>query len=176
MRHARTITLTLAVLPVLASMARADEVILRDRRIERLDGRRGQDRRYYVRVPDGARRLTVTTGGGRGDVDLYAAPGRVWGDGPWRAKSAGGDTRERIGVDRPRAGWWRGRLAAVGEYRGVALTIRRLPTGSGTTITSRSRSWNGFDWPGSAAASARWLVRYWVMALATSTAGEFFSM
>ena len=65
------------------------------------------------------------------------------------------------------------RSAISSKKRGVALTIRLLLTGSGTTTTSRSICSKALNNPGVICWTCRSLRKYSLIALATSWAGAF---
>jgi hypothetical protein len=86
-----------------------------------LSGGRESWRYFSIRVPAGAGRLTIRTGGGRGDCDLYVSRGPLPTPKSHSYSSTGESTEESILIRRPEAGVWYILLHGATAYAGVDL-------------------------------------------------------
>ncbi|HEX6645505.1 MAG TPA: PPC domain-containing protein [Gemmatimonadales bacterium] len=84
-------------------------------------GDEGSTTLYRITVPAGATRLTVTTGGGTGDLDLYVRRGAEPTTSSYDCESAGGDNEELCEFDDPDAGTWYIMLEGWEAYSGASL-------------------------------------------------------
>lgn len=78
----------------------------------------------YIWLPAGTTTLTVTTGGGTGNADLYYDPATWAGPGAYTAKSTGSGTTENLTVTNTTAGYRYISLYAVTGFSGVTVTTR----------------------------------------------------
>ncbi len=96
---------------------------LRNGQTERnLRGQRGDELAFRIEVPEGVRRLTILTGDGTGDVDLYVAHGRLPEPGQYDYRSAGAGGRESLAISTPRSGTWYVVVYGYEDFRDVDLT------------------------------------------------------
>ncbi|MER7761658.1 collagenase [Streptomyces sp. NPDC097619] len=79
---------------------------------------------HFVYLPAGVKQLTVTSGGGTGNADLYYGGGSWASPGSHLAKSAGPGNGESLTITDPPAGWVYFSLAAAQDFSGVTLTAR----------------------------------------------------
>ncbi|HLS47392.1 MAG TPA: PPC domain-containing protein [Gemmatimonadales bacterium] len=94
-------------------------------------GDEGSTELYRITVPAGATRLTVTTTGGTGDLDLYVRQGQEPTPTSHDCESAGGDNDELCEFDDPAAGTWYIMLEAFETYSGASLLATVTIGGSG---------------------------------------------
>jgi lysyl endopeptidase len=93
--------------------------------INNLTDATGNQRSYKIYIPTGAQSLTVSTGGGSGDVDLYIK----FGSPPSRFSPNGFDCRSTVvgnsdscEITNPESGTWHILLNAYSAYSGATLT------------------------------------------------------
>ncbi|MFE5791076.1 collagenase [Streptomyces sp. NPDC056503] len=79
---------------------------------------------HFVYLPAGVERLTITSGGGTGNADLYYGGGSWATTGSHLAKSTGAGNSETLTIDDPPSGWVYFSLAAAQDFGGVTLTTR----------------------------------------------------
>lgn len=84
-------------------------------------GGEGSTTLYRITVPTGATRLTVTTSGGTGDLDLYVREGAEPTTSTYDCESAGGNNEELCELDDPEAGTWYIMLEGFEAYSGASL-------------------------------------------------------
>jgi hypothetical protein len=78
---------------------------------------------FSITVPRGATSLSVTTGGGRGDMDLYVCRGSAPTPYHYDQRSVESDNTERIDIARPPEGKYFILLTAFRPYFGVTLRV-----------------------------------------------------
>ncbi|MDH5824486.1 S8 family serine peptidase [Luteimonas sp. RD2P54] len=83
-------------------------------------GEAAEDLLFKVTVPAGARSLTLRTQGGVGNVDLYAAHGRMATSADHDRASRNPGNSESMTIAAPAAGTWYLRLSSAVPYRGVS--------------------------------------------------------
>jgi|CXWL01.1.fsa_nt_gi hypothetical protein len=88
-----------------------------------IDPERPRLRFFTLEVPAGSERLTVTTRGGSGDVDLYVRPGALPSETTYAAASKHGGNDEGVDIPTPATGTWKVGLLRVSPYEGVDLDI-----------------------------------------------------
>ncbi|WP_078860682.1 M9 family metallopeptidase [Streptomyces rubellomurinus] len=76
---------------------------------------------FYVWVPAGTQRLTVTSGGGTGNADLYYSPSGWAYTNAYTTRSAGPDNSETLTVTNPPAGYVYFSLYAQQGFSGVSV-------------------------------------------------------
>ncbi|MGW1010458.1 collagenase [Streptomyces termitum] len=79
---------------------------------------------HFVYLPAGVKKLTLTSGGGTGDADLYYGGGSWATTGSHLAKSAGPGNAETLTIDNPPSGWVYFSLAAKQSFGGVSLSVQ----------------------------------------------------
>jgi hypothetical protein len=89
-----------------------------------ISGALGSERLYRIAVPAGRTRLTVSTSGGTGDVDISASTNVSGGN---ECRSGGDTSAETCFVDNPVAGDWYILLRGFTAYSGVTLTATYTP-------------------------------------------------
>lgn len=77
---------------------------------------------HFVYLPAGVKRLTITSGGGTGNADLYYGGGSWATTGSYRAKSVSTGNAETLTVDNPPSGWVYFSLAAAQDFSGVSVS------------------------------------------------------
>lgn len=86
-------------------------------------GTAGEGHHFYLNVPEGTARLTITTSGGSGNADIYYNPWN-WAsatDHNYRSTNAGNN--ETIVVDYPPAGYNYIDIEGVDDFTGVTLKV-----------------------------------------------------
>jgi hypothetical protein len=89
--------------------------------VSNLSGATGSMRYYSIYVPPGQSSLTVQTGGGGGDVDLYVRYGASPTTTSYTARSWASGNTENITISNPTSGTWYIGLHAYSAYSGVSL-------------------------------------------------------
>ncbi|CAM5289372.1 hypothetical protein SAVIM338S_00273 [Streptomyces avidinii] len=79
---------------------------------------------HFVYLPAGVKELTITSGGGAGDADLYYGGGSWATTSGYQAKSARAGNSETLTIDNPPSGWVYFSLAAAQDFSGVSLSTR----------------------------------------------------
>ncbi|MEX0171135.1 collagenase [Streptomyces sp. LMG1-1-1.1] len=79
---------------------------------------------HFVYLPAGVKRLTITSGGGTGNADLYYGGGSWATTGSYQAKSAHAGNAETLTIDNPPSGWVYFSLAAAQDFSGVSLSTQ----------------------------------------------------
>jgi uncharacterized repeat protein (TIGR01451 family) len=92
-----------------------------------LSGTQGSERLFRVSVPAGSAGLTVTTGGGQGEADLYVRFGTPPTTVTHDCSSLRFGTFETCGVNTPSAGTWFMMIRGVTAYSGVTITASVVP-------------------------------------------------
>ena len=80
--------------------------------------------RFRVRVPRGARRLSIASGGGRGNCDLYVGFDSPPSPSRYALRQCGAGTSESVEVHNPTAGDWHVLLYGRSAFSGVSLVAR----------------------------------------------------
>ncbi len=114
-----------------------------------LAGAYGSERFFAVTVPAGATSLSIATGGGTGDSDLYVRYGDVPSTSLYDCGSASGSTVDRCDVTLPLAGTYYVMLRGYNAYSGVTLSASSggtpaapsLLRGAATSTTSIQLGW-----------------------------------
>ncbi|GAA0289413.1 collagenase [Streptomyces polychromogenes] len=79
---------------------------------------------HFVYLPAGVKQLTITSGGGTGNADLYYNGGAWATTSAYQAKSAGAGNAETLTIDNPPSGWVYFSLAAAQDFGGVSLSTQ----------------------------------------------------
>ncbi|MCH7224496.1 S8 family serine peptidase [Haloferula sp. A504] len=86
-----------------------------------LNGLLGSEQFFKITVPSGQTRLTVSTSGGIGDVDLYVRRGSEPTISSYTQRSISSGNSETITITNPQSGEWFILLHAFSQYRDVQL-------------------------------------------------------
>ena len=105
-----------------AGIAPAEVTLRSGQTVGPLAGPPGGQLLVRIFVPEGRANLTIATGGGTGDVDLYVRHGSAPTRGSYHSRSIGKATDERIVVTSPAPGWWYALIYAYAHHAGVSLT------------------------------------------------------
>jgi hypothetical protein len=95
--------------------------LLNDQVVSDVGAGQGENRYYRIAVPANVTRLTVSTTGGTGDVDLFVRPGRLPTTAAYTCRSITPTATESCTVELPAAGDWYVLLDAYSAYSGVTL-------------------------------------------------------
>lgn len=103
-----------------------------------ISGTEGSQHLYRIDVPSGSTKLTATTTGGTGDVDMYVRYGAPPEAGSFDCESENFDSEETCEADTPTVGAWYILLLGYEAHSGVTLnvTITAADAGAGPVATS----------------------------------------
>ena len=87
-----------------------------------VSGTEKENLRYFIQVPPGATRLTVTTSGNNGDADLYLKFATDPSDSNYDCGSFGETSNESCTISNPQAGEWRVLVHAWAAISNIQLT------------------------------------------------------
>ncbi len=99
------------------------QVLLNGRSLTDLAGYARSERVFRIEVPNGARKLTVTSQGHTGDPDLYLRQGFVPQRNRYEAKSISSGANESITQINPAAGTWYLLVYGYRPYSGLTLSL-----------------------------------------------------
>ena len=99
----------------------ADGVLASGKVIGGLSSQGTEQRRFTIRVPQGARLLWIDIDGGDGDADLYVKRGAAPTTDDYQFAPFRDGNRENVLVRRPKPGIWHIMIDAYSDYRNVEL-------------------------------------------------------